>query len=60
MREEENESEEGVMEDDYGSGKIGSFDEVKGEIGDFGKIDEREERAGREKRTQMREKRERF
>ena len=56
MREEENESEEGVMEDDYGSGKIGSFDEVKGKIGDFGKIGEREERAGREKRTQMREK----
>ena len=54
MREEENESEEGVMEDDYGSGKIGSFDEVKGEIGDFGEIDEREERAGREKRTQIR------
>ena len=56
MREEENESEEGVMEDNYGSGKIGSFGEVKGKIGDFGKIDEREERAGREKRTQMREK----
>ena len=54
MREEENESEEGVMEDDYGSGKIGSFDEVKCEIGDFGEIDEREERAGREKRTQIR------
>ena len=32
MREEENESEEGVVEDDYGSGeisgKIGSFDEI--------------------------------
>ena len=49
MREEENESEEGAMEDDYGSGKIGS------EIGGFGKIGEREEIAGKEKKTQMRE-----
>ena len=54
MRKEENESEEGVVEDDYGSSKISGFDEVKGEIGDFGEINEREERAGREKRTQMR------
>ena len=28
MREEENESEEGAMEDDYGSGEIGGFDEI--------------------------------
>ena len=42
MREEENESEAGAVEDDYGS------DEIVG----FG---EREEMAGREKRTQMRE-----
>ena len=40
MREEENESEEGAVENDYGSGKIGSF----GEIG------KREELRSREKR----------
>ena len=54
MREEENESEEGVVEDDYGSGEIGGeiggFDEISSEIG------EREEMAGKEKRTQTREK----
>ena len=59
MREEENESEEGAMEDDYGSGKIGSeiggFGKIGSEIGGFGKIGEREEIAGKEKKTQMRE-----
>ena len=48
MRGEENESEEGVVEDDYGSNEIDGF----GQIGGFGK---REEMAGKEKRTQMRE-----
>ena len=33
MREEENESEEGAVEDDYGPGEIGGFGEVSGEIG---------------------------
>ena len=42
MREEENESEEGVVEDDYG--KIG------GKIGSFGEIGKREELRSREKR----------
>ena len=46
MREEENESEEGVVEDDYG------FGEINGENGSFGKIGKREEQ------TQMREKNE--
>ena len=55
MREEENESEEGAMEDDYGSGKIGGFDYIGGQIGGFSEISKREEMAGREKRTQMRE-----
>ena len=31
MREEENESEEGVVEDDYGSSKIGGFGEIGGD-----------------------------
>ena len=35
MRDEENESEEGVVEDNYGSGEIGGFDEISGEIGGF-------------------------
>ena len=48
MREEENESEEGAAEEDYGYGEIVDF----GQIGGFG---EREEMAGKEKRTQMRE-----
>ena len=46
MREEENESEEGAVEDDYGSGEIGGF----GEIGSFGEIGKREELRSREKR----------
>ena len=66
MREEENESEEGAVEDDYGSNEIGGFGEISGEIGDFGEIGKREERRCREKnedaerkeRTQMREKNE--
>ena len=45
-REEENESEEGVVEDDYG------FGEINGENGSFDKIGKREEQ------TQMREKNE--
>ena len=60
MREEENESEEGVVEDDYGSGEIGGeiggFGEISSEIGNFSEIGEREEMAGKEKRTQTREK----
>ena len=39
MREEENESEEGAVEDDYGSGEISGFDKISGKIGNFGKID---------------------
>ena len=56
MREEENESEEGAVEDDYGPGEIGGFDEVSGEIGSFSKIGsfseigKREEPRSREKR----------
>ena len=38
MRKEENESEEGAVEDDYGSDEIGGF----GEIGSFGEIGKRE------------------
>ena len=37
MREEENESEEGAVEDDYVSG------EINGDIGSFGEISKREE-----------------
>ena len=44
MREEENESEEGVVEDDYGPG------EISGEIGIFSEIGKREEPRSREKR----------
>ena len=51
MREEENESEEGAVEDDYGSGEIGGF----GEIGSFGEIGKREELRSREKRWDKRE-----
>ena len=58
MREEENESEEGAVEDDYGPGKIGGFGEVSGEIGSeisseigsFSEIGKREEPRLREKR----------
>ena len=54
MREEENESEEGAVEDDYGSGEIGGFGEIigeiGGEIGSFGEIGKREELRSREKR----------
>ena len=49
MRDEENESEEGDVEDDYGSN----------EIGGFGEISKREERRCREKRTNVDESRER-
>ena len=45
MRDEENESEEGAVEDDYGSGEIDVFGEISGF--DFGK---REELRSREKR----------
>ena len=50
MREEENESEEGAVEDDYGSGEIDGFGELSGEIGSFGEIDKKEELISREKR----------
>jgi len=50
MREEENEREEGAMEDDP--------DEYGNEIGSFSEIGEREEMVGREKKFQMREKKE--
>ena len=53
MREEENESEEGAVEDDYGSGKIDGFSE----IGSFGEIDKREELRCKEKRTNSNAKR---
>ena len=32
MREEENESEEGAVEDDYGPGEIGGFGKISGKI----------------------------
>ena len=48
MRDEENESEEGAVEDDYGSG------EISGELGNFGEIGKREERRCREKRMERR------
>ena len=38
MRKEENESEEGAVEDDYGPGEIGGFSEISGEIGGFSEI----------------------
>ena len=54
MREEENESEEGAVEDDYGPGEIGGFSEISGEIdgeiGSFSEIGKREEPRSREKR----------
>ena len=50
MREEENESEEGAVEDDYGSGEIGGFGEISGEIGNFSEIGKREQLRSREKR----------
>ena len=54
MREEENESEEGAVEDDYGSDEIGGFGEISGEIvgeiGSFSEIGKREEPRSREKR----------
>ena len=54
MREEENESEEGAVEDDYGSGEICGFGEISGEIGgeigSFSEIGKREELRSREKR----------
>ena len=46
MSEEENESEEGAVEDDYGSSEIDSFSG----IGNFGEIDKREELRCRDKR----------
>ena len=48
MREEENESEEGAVEDDYGPGEISG--EINGEIGSFSEIGKREEPISREKR----------
>ena len=60
MRDEENESEEGAVEDDYGSGEIGGFGNINNKIGNFGEIGKREERRCREKNgTQMRAERER-
>ena len=65
MREEENESEEGAVEDDYGSdeiggfGEIGGFDKISDEIRGFGKIGKREELRCREKRTNSYERKER-
>ena len=53
MREEENESEEEAMEEDYGSGEIRGFSKISGEIGGFSKIDKREELRCREKRTKL-------
>ena len=50
MREEDNESEEGAVEDDYGSGEIDGFGELSGEIGSFGEIGKKEELRSREKR----------
>ena len=50
MREEENESEEGAVEDNYGSREIGSFSEINGEISGFSEIGKREELRSREKR----------
>ena len=50
MREEDNESEEGAVEDDYGSGEINGFDKISGEIGSFGEIGKKEELRSREKR----------
>ena len=55
MREEENESEEGAVEDNYGSREIGSFSEINGEISGFSEIGKREQLRCREKRTKMRE-----
>ena len=46
MREEENESEEGAVEDDYGFSEIGGF----GKIDSFGEIGKREELKCKEKR----------
>ena len=46
--EEGNESEEGAVEDDYGSGEISG--EIGGEIGGFSEIGKREELRSREKR----------
>ena len=54
MRDEENESDEGAVEDDYGFGEIGGFDEISGDIGGFDEIGKREERRCREKRTERR------
>ena len=59
MREEENESEEGAIKDDYGSGEIGGFDKISNEISGFGKIGKREELRCREKRTNSYERKER-
>ena len=56
MREEDNESEEGAVEDDYGSGEIDGFGEISGEISSFGEIGKKEELRSREKRWDKREK----
>ena len=54
MREEENKSEEGAVEDNFGSSEIGDFgeisDEIGGEIGNFSEIGKREELRSRGKR----------
>ena len=59
MREEENESEEGAVEDNYGSREIGNFGEISGEISGFSEIGKREELRCREKRTNSDERKER-
>ena len=54
MRDEENESEEGAVEDDYGSSEIGGFGEISGEIGDeIGLAREKNSDAKRKEQTQM-------
>ena len=53
MRAEENESEEGVVEDDYGSDKIDNFSEINGEIGSFGEIGKRELRCTERERENI-------
>ena len=58
MSEEENESEEGAVEDDYGFGEIGGFGEISSWIGGFGEIGKREELRCREKRTNSDERKE--
>ena len=55
MREEENESEEGAVEDNYGSGEINGSGKINSEIGSFDEIGKRKELRCREKRWDKRE-----